>query len=365
MTIDIILIIGTFIISILCGALFIPLTLNFCKTKGLYDLPNKRKLHHNPIPRLGGITFIPSMAIAALIAFVTLDSEPVAGRYIPLNLWTILFFFSLLIIYVVGIIDDLVGLGARTKFTAQIVAAALLAIAGLTVNNLYGLCGIYSLPTYVGVPLTVFIIVFISNAINLIDGIDGLAASLSLLALIGFLIGYAHQALFPYCIVIAGLSGVLLPYLYFNLLGKVEKNRKIFMGDSGSLTLGFILGFLFVKYTMVNGDAMPYDPQRMLLAYSLLVVPVFDVVRVILHRLHYHKPLFTADKSHIHHKLMRAGCTMHQTLGLIIAMAAAYICLNYLLHPLIGLTGVVIADIVFYTALNVMLNRKIAQTARQ
>ena len=98
MAIDRLLDIGTFIISILCGFMFIPLTLNFCKAKGLYDIPNGRKLHHNLIPRLGGITFIPSMVIAALVAISTLDSDPALEQRIPLNLWTIIFFFSLLII---------------------------------------------------------------------------------------------------------------------------------------------------------------------------------------------------------------------------------------------------------------------------
>lgn len=363
MTIDHILIIGTFLISILCGAVFIPLTLNFCKSKGLYDLPNKRKMHQRPIPRLGGITFLPSMMLAAFIAIITVGSTLPASQYVSLNMWTILFFFSLMIIYVVGIIDDLVGLGAPTKFTAQIVAAMLMPLANLTINNLYGLFGIYEIPFCIGAPLTVFVIVFISNAINLIDGIDGLAAGLSFIALVGFLLGYAHQHLISYCIIIAGLSGVLIPYLYFNLFGKIEKNRKIFMGDSGSLTLGFILGFLFVKYTMVNGEAMPYAPQRMLLAFSLLIVPTFDVARVILHRLHYHKPLFTADKSHIHHKLMRAGCSMHASLLIIIGMAIGFVGLNMILFKAVGITGLLLIDIAIYTTINIFINHKVRLSA--
>ena len=359
MTIDIILDLGTFLISVLCGFVFIPLTLNFCKTKGLYDIPNQRKLHHKLIPRLGGITFIPSMVIAALIAIFTLDNDPALQQRVPLNLWSILFFFSLAIIYVVGIIDDLVGLGAKVKFAAQVAAAVLMPVAGLSVNNLYGFCGIYDIPLYIGIPLTVFVIVFISNAINLIDGIDGLAAGLSFIALIGFFYGYAHQGLNSYGIIISGLAGVLIPYLYFNILGKAEKNRKIFMGDSGSLTLGFILGFLFVKFTMVNGEAMPYNPQRMLLAYSLLIVPVFDVVRVILHRLHYHAPLFKADKSHIHHKLMRAGCTMHQALAVIITISLAYLALNFALYSLMGVPAIIVTDVALYTLFNIALNSKI------
>lgn len=361
MAIDRLLDIGTFIISILCGFMFIPLTLNFCKAKGLYDIPNGRKLHHNLIPRLGGITFIPSMVIAALVAISTLDSDPALEQRIPLNLWTIIFFFCLLIIYVVGIIDDLFGLSARIKFVAQIVAATLMPLAGLTINNLHGFCGIYEIPAFIGALLTVFVIVFISNAINLIDGIDGLAANLSLIALLGLLYGYAQQGLNSYCIIIAGMAGVLIPYLYFNLFGKAEKNRKIFMGDSGSLTLGFLLSFLVIKFVMVNGDAMPVDAHRLLLAYSLLVIPIFDVIRVILHRLRHHSPLFTADKSHIHHKLMRAGCSMHQALLVILAMALLYIPLNLWLFGLIGITGVVLVDIILYTSINLLINYKISK----
>ena len=361
MAIDILLDIGTFIISIICGFIFIPLTLNFCKSKGLYDIPNKRKMHRKLIPRLGGITFIPSMIIAAFVAIVTLDNEPELGRRIPLNLWTILFVFSLLIIYVTGIIDDLLGLSVGIKFTVQTIAAALMPFAGLSINNLHGFCGIYEIPTLAGIVLTVFVFVFITNAINLIDGIDGLAASLSLTALLGLLYGYARQGLNSYCIIIAGMAGVLIPYLYFNIFGKVEKNRKIFMGDSGSLTLGFVLSFLTVKYIMVNGSSMPVDGSRMLLAYTLLIIPIFDVIRVVFHRIHYHAPVFKADKSHIHHKLMQAGCSMHQTLGVIMAMALLYIPLNIWLFSKTSITAVVLTDIVIYTSFNLALNYKISK----
>ena len=157
------------------------------------------------------------------------------------------------------------------------------------------------------------------------------------------------------------MAGVLIPYLYFNLFGKAEKNRKIFMGDSGSLTLGFLLSFLVIKFVMVNGDAMPVDSHRLLLAYTLLAIPIFDVIRVILHRLRHHSPLFTADKSHIHHKLMRAGCTMHQALLVILAMALIYIPLNLWFFGLIGITGVVLVDIILYTSINLLINYKISK----
>lgn len=196
---------------------------------------------------------------------------------------------------------------------------------------------------------------FINNAINLIDGIDGLAASLSILALSGFLYGYLSLQLYIYSILIAGLLGVLVAYFYFNVFGKTEHNRKIFMGDSGSLSLGFILGFLFVKYIMVT-PAMPYSPEHLIFAYSLLIIPVFDVARVILHRLRHHRPLFQAYKNHIHHKLMCAGLSMHQSLTAIVTLTLLFLLVNTILYPYVHITWTILVDIVLYTLFHLLLN---------
>lgn len=360
MTNNLLIIIGAFAISMLCGFVLIPVILNFCKARGLYDIPNKRKMHKTKVPRLGGISFIPCMVFSFIIATTTLDVHE-TGHKIAINLWVLYFMVSLITIYIVGIIDDLIGLGARIKFSAQILAAMLLPAAGLYINHLYGFLGIQEIPVWLGVPLTVLAIVFIDNATNLIDGIDGLAASLSLLALLGFLYGFLCLHLYAYCILIAGLAGVLIAYLYFNLFGKEERNRKIFMGDSGSLTLGFILGFLFVKYIMVNPDVTPYRPGHLVFAGSLLLIPIFDVAWVILYRLQHHKPLFQADKNHIHHKLMQAGLSMHQSLIVIVALAVAFLVLNMVAFPLIHTTGVIVTDTVLYALFHLLVDRCITR----
>ena len=228
--------VSAFILSMVCGFIFTPAILDFCKRKKLYDLPNGRKVHHNAIPRMGGISFFPSMVLAFVGCLFLIASN--SGIDHPFGIWSASFLAGLGIIYITGIVDDLIGLNATTKFAAQICAASLLPIAGLYLNNLYGLFGIYEIPTYVGIPLTIFIIVFIDNAMNLIDGIDGLAASLSLLALAGFLAYFVHYEVFTYTytILTVGMMGALVAFLYFNLFGKPEKNTKIFMGDSGSLS---------------------------------------------------------------------------------------------------------------------------------
>ncbi len=347
---------AAFVVSCVCGFVFIPLIMNFCQKNNLYDIPNRRKEHHNLVPRLGGICFLPSSLLAFIIALAVFDQ--VTGKeQITIGVWTCMFCISLLLIYGVGLVDDIVEVSPRTKFIIQIVAASLIPLSGLYINNLYGFLGIHELPFWVGVLLTVFVFVFIDNAINLIDGIDGLAGSLSLIAFAGFLYCFAKEGLWVYCIMISGLMGVLVPYLYFNIWGKPEKNRKIFMGDSGSLSLGFILAFLLVKYSMDNPNVMPYRKDCLLLSYTLLVVPVFDVVRVILKRVRLGKPLFTADKNHIHHKLMRAGLSQRGALNVIILLALFFIVFNYFLADYIRITYIALIDIVLYTIFHLAVNR--------
>lgn len=352
--------IGAFITSALCGFISIPFILKFCKERQLYDIPNKRKIHKNAVPRLGGIAFMPSMMLAFILALILLNATK-EGDKIQINISSLYFMLSIILIYFVGIIDDIIGLHATPKFTVQIIAACLMPMAFLYINDLYGLFGIWEIPYYISFPLTVFIIVFINNAINLIDGIDGLAASISIIALLGFLFLFAQQGVWAYVILIAGLIGVLVPYLYYNMFGNSTNKKKIFMGDSGSLTIGFILGFLFVKYSMDNPNVMPYRKDGLLLAYTLLIVPCFDVVRVILIRLYHKKPLFDADKNHIHHRLMQVGFNQHKTLLIILSLSIFFIIMNMILNHYIYATYIVIIDAIIYILFHIVINTMITR----
>lgn len=362
---EILSIIGAFILSMACGIFFIPTVLKFCKKKKLYDIPTLRKVHSAPIPRLGGITFIPSMMISAVAVLLIIATNNIQDK-ISLNMWSVGFILSLSIIYSVGIIDDLIGLNAKVKFAAQILAASIMPFCGLQINDLYGLFGIYEIPSVIGIPLTILIFVFIDNALNLIDGIDGLATSLSIIALLGFFYCFIPYNLIAYEVMIAGLLGVLAVYLYYNMWGKVEKGTKIFMGDSGSLTLGFFLAFLFVKAIAVNPNVMPMSPKRILIAYSLLIIPTFDVVRVVIHRIRNKKPIFDADKCHIHHKILAMGYNQHYTLFIIILLDIVFIGINVVLGKMnVGLTGILLIDIALYTMLHIGINQKINLKSRE
>ncbi len=355
MTLEILLIIIAFLASVGSGVILIPLILDFCKRKGLYDIPNARKLHKNAIPRLGGISFIPSMLLAFFIAITLFDGLS-NKQHIIISTWSIAFFISLVLIYIVGVIDDLIGLTAKVKFPVQIAAAMLLPLAGLRINDFYGLFGIHEIPFVISILITIFAVVYITNAINLIDGIDGLCSGLSFLALGGFLFCFTNEKLYVYSILIAGLMGVLLAYFYYNYFGDVEKNRKIFMGDSGSLSLGFILAFLSVKFAMNNPQVMPFRIDALFLPVTLLIIPVFDVTRMILVRSKHHKPLFLADKNHIHHKLIRAGMSQHQALWTIIALALGFFIVNDTLMLFLDITYILIIDIFLYIAFHYVVN---------
>ena len=354
---------GAFLLSMVCGAFFTPAILDFCKRKKLYDIPNERKVHTKAIPRLGGISFFPSMMLAFSIMLVIMAHTKAEESSI--NIWSASYLAGLAVIYIVGIVDDLIGLKAMTKFTAQIFSACLLPMTGLYINNLYGLFGIYEIPEFVGIPLTVFLIVFIDNAINLIDGIDGLASSVSLLAMGGFLAYFVHYGVFmnTYSILVAGMMGALVAFIYFNMFGTTERNTKIFMGDSGSLSLGFTLGFLAVKTAMDNEEAWAFRPEAVLVPITLLFVPTVDVVRVTFYRLFHHRPVFDADKNHIHHKLMQTGMSQHQALFFILVLSSVIIATNYTLFPDCPTTLILALDIVIYSLVNLWMNRQIKKVA--
>ena len=344
---------GAVLISMGCGFAVIPAITKFCLKYNFYDQPNGRKIHHEPIPRLGGISFVPGMLLTSVIVLFLMSTGH--NREVQVSLWSLYFCVSLLIIYFTGIVDDLVGLNATVKFMIEIAATCILPAANLYINNLYGLFGIYTIPFWVGAPLTILVLVFTCNAINLIDGSDGLSASLTIIALIGFFICFYSENLTYYCVLIAALVGVLIPYLYYNVFGSIEKHKKIFMGDSGSLSLGYILGFLAVKLCM-DTPRVTYDPSRIVWAWSLLAVPCFDVVRVFFFRIIHGRSPFQPDKNHIHHKLMACGLSQHQALVTIVAFQFLIIAANFALADIISSTAILCIDVAMYFIFNLVTN---------
>ena len=259
---------------------------------------------------------------------------------------------GLTLLYLTGIKDDLVGLRYRSKFVVQIVAASLIPLSGLWINDLYGLFGINELVPWLGIPFTILLTIFIVNAINLIDGIDGLASGLSCISLLalGSLYIYYNQCV--YAMLAFATLGVLLPFFYYNVFGKVDHCKKIFMGDTGSLTLGYILAFLAITYANNNLERASYSEGAVVVAFSTLIVPMFDVIRVVLVRARTHKGLFEADRNHIHHKFLDMGFSTRKTMICIFAMALAFSCINIILVSVMDNNILLLSDVVVWIGLN-------------
>lgn len=343
-----------FIISLAVTAISMPRLLSICKSRGLYDVPNSRKVHHNNIPRLGGTLFAPAMVIGIIGAFILMYAAGNNDLTFPPS--TLIIGGGMFLIYLIGILDDLFGLNAKIKFLIQFVSALFMPLCDIYINNLDGLFGIYELPTFVAYPLTIFVALLIINAINLIDGIDGLASSLSLISFVVYTILFLNGKSILYSIMTAGLAGSIIAFIYFNIFGKVEKNTKTFMGDTGSLILGYAMAFFSIKYPM-NQNATA-QPAALLISITLIIVPTFDLARVALTRLSHGVSIFHPDKTHIHHKFLDAGISMHSSLVAIIVLQLSFIFINLAAYNAgAGITTIVATDVMIYLITIYLLDR--------
>ena len=326
-----------FLFAVSLGMVIIPRILVISHKKRLYDVPDARKVHTMPVPRLGGLSFFPVilMSMFLVIGFrLYFWDVNVSGLSFNMLYEYLFLFVGMTLLYLVGVCDDLVGVGYRYKFAVQIAAAFLLVLSGNWFDSFGGLFGIYSVPVWVGVPFTVFIVVYITNAINLIDGIDGLASGLC-------------------CIALSVLSVIFFlrgQYVY------AFRGHKLFMGDAGSLTLGYVISFLIIHMSVTNEVSPTLSNPYMVIAFSTVLVPLLDVIRVVLHRLREHKNPFLPDKNHFHHKLLRTGMRVRMVMVCIIAISAFFILLNSSLAWRVDITYLFFLNLFCWSILHVGLN---------
>ena len=348
-----------FLFAVSLGMVIIPRILVISHKKRLYDVPDARKVHTMPVPRLGGLSFFPVilMSMFLVIGFrLYFWDVNVSGLSFNMLYEYLFLFVGMTLLYLVGVCDDLVGVGYRYKFAVQIAAAFLLVLSGNWFDSFGGLFGIYSVPGWVGVPFTVFIVVYITNAINLIDGIDGLASglcciALSVLSVIFFLRGQYVYALLAICTL-----GILMPFWCYNVFGNANRGHKLFMGDAGSLTLGYVISFLIIHMSVTNEVSPTLSNPYMVIAFSTVLVPLLDVIRVVLHRLREHKNPFLPDKNHFHHKLLRTGMRVRMVMVCIIAISAFFILLNSSLAWRVDITYLFFLNLFCWSILHVGLN---------
>lgn len=352
------------LISLVVTGILIPRILLISYRKNLFDIPDARKIHKGAVPRLGGMAFTPAIilslaSVMGLNILLGMDNVFELGTG-PVNDDLVSFCFglcSLMIMYLVGLSDDLVGVKYRAKFVAQIIAALLLVSAGLSIDNLDGFLGIYELPDILSIPLTVLVIVLVINAINLIDGIDGLASGLSAIALGFYFVVFYSCSLFIYGMLALALLGTLIQFFYYNVFGNAKVGKKIFMGDTGALTTGLVLCFLAVEISgmpVAQGKTSP-----LVLAFAPLMVPCLDVVRVFFHRIRRGQSPFQPGRTHIHHKFLALGIHQRVAMMLILLISALFIAVSVMLSPALPMELILVIDFLGWVVLNLCLTRAI------
>lgn len=353
-------IILAFITGLLIVIFGIPSIITVAKLKGLYDKPNERKLHTTKIPRLGGLAIVAGFSIAASMWLV--DSATI-GKIQYLLAALVILFFS-------GLKDDIIIISPVKKLMSQIVAAGIIVVGQkIQITDFQGLMGINEIPAFIAIPLSMFTIIVITNSFNLIDGIDGLAGGIGFIASITLGLWFSFIDEIAWAVIAFALSGALLGFLIYNF-----NPARIFMGDAGSLTVGFMLSILVIKFIEFNNASagtfykISAAPA---IAIAILIVPLFDTLRVFAIRVYKKQSPFKADQNHMHHLLIKTGLGHKEVcLALFLANIAFVIVAfmlkdsnnNYLLL-LIGACALVLSYIPTYNLKHRLIDLEAERTA--
>lgn len=295
-------IIGT-VIAFITGLFLVPLVITFSEKQGLLDKPNERKIHSHPVPRLGGIA-IWFCTIVSFLALIILSYYPHRSLISGLLLGSSLMFL-------LGLIDDIYNLSAKFKFVIQISIATIVFLLGVKITSLFiPVIGLVTIPKILSYFITIGWIVGISNAVNFIDGVDGLAGSV--ITVSSVTLGLISLALsdFVTALVAFILAGSMLGFLTYNF-----HPAKIFMGDSGALFAGFLVAALSVMFSMKNIDCKMYVPLL------ILSVPILDITFSSTRRILKGTSPFVADAEHIHHKLLKLGLSQNMAVALLVVFS--------------------------------------------
>lgn len=270
-----------------------PTLVKIATLKNIVDNPDARKLNKVPVPVLGGVG----------VFFGVMLSLSVAGYYIPGMSIQFELIIAMLIMLYTGVGDDILSLSPRLRFGVQIFTVCLMMfLGGIYIDNFHGLWGVTDLPKAIAIVLTVVSCVGIINSINLIDGVDGLCSGYGMFASILFATCFQRMGDVSYAALAYALFGALIPFMLHNMFGR---KYKMFLGDGGSLVLGFICALFVMRVIQSGSDVVTGSTISFTLA--VLAVPVFDTLRVMTARMLQHRSPFSPDKTHLHHMFIALG----------------------------------------------------------
>lgn len=321
-------------VSFIITFLAIPVVIQVAEKKKLYDLPDERKLHTRLVASLGGVGIFGGFILASLLS--------IQGYQNPEFQY---FFAAAIIIFFLGLKDDIMILSASKKFVGQIIAASILIhLGGIRLDSMHGVLGFNELPEGFGLALSYLTIIVVINSFNLIDGVDGLAASLGVLTMTVFGVYFFAIDYQAYALMAFAMAGSLVAFLIFNY-----NPAKIFMGDSGSLMIGLINSILVIKFINVSNTPFVAVPVQSAVAvgFAILLVPLLDTLRVFGIRIFKGRSPFTPDRNHVHHLLLDSGlnhaavtftCVGLNIGFIVLAWAGKSIGPNYLLSIILAIS---------------------------
>ncbi|HON17730.1 MAG TPA: MraY family glycosyltransferase [Salinivirgaceae bacterium] len=310
----IVLLFSAFSTAFIITSLVIPIIVQLAFAKGLVAKPNERSSHRGIVPNLGGLGIFMGF-ILSFILFSNFAEFP-NMQY---------FLFSAILIFFIGMKDDVSAISAGTKFMGLTLAIAIPVILGnIRITSFYGIFGITTIHPLLSILFTIFVFLVIINAYNLIDGINGLCGTLTSVSLCAFGLWFwfeKNPVTYQYLILITSLLGAVLGFLRFNFTP-----AKIFMGDTGSLMLGFITAFITVYFIERGGNYTHPIPVRLspVVAIGFIAIPLADMLKVFIIRIYRKRSPFQADKRHVHHLLVDLGLS-HTKATLIIASGQIFL----------------------------------------
>jgi len=291
---------------------YIPKVIKVVRKRNLQDKPGKHKIHQSEVPTLGGIGIFAGFIFGYFMG---------VNNYMPgLSYFTA----AAMMLFFVGITDDLLHLNPVKKLLAEVATALIVTMfTDLRFTDLHGFMGVSTIPGWASYLITIFLMVLIINSVNLIDGIDGLAASIGIIASFVFGLFFWLSGDYGYTIMAAALIGSLGVFLVYNISGGP---KKIFMGDTGSLVIGFVMAVFAIRFNELSASGKGFInlSSAPSVSIAILIVPLFDTLRVIILRLRYHQHPFVADKRHVHHMMLRAGFS-HRKATLLISLFNIFI----------------------------------------
>ena len=321
----------------------IPIIIVVAQMKKLYDVPDDRKVHAAPIPSLGGLGIFAGLSFTMMVFIPFGQAEEF--QY---------FMAAALVIFFLGLKDDILNITWMKKFLGQFLAALLIMYkGGVQIRDMHGFLGIHELPPASSVVFTLLTIIVIINSFNLIDGVDGLAASLGLISVASFGAYFMHIGQNPYAMLAFITAGSLLAFLIFN-----HSPARIFMGDTGSLLLGLVNAILVIRFIGLAGDAdsaMPLNASPAI-GFAVLMVPLFDTLRVFALRILSRRSPFSPDRNHVHHVMLDLGLSHSAVTYLLVFSNLVFILYSFFLRDY-GTTFLLVSMLAFAASVTGILIR--------